>query len=229
MKQMIRVIKKASMTVEAALVMPFFFLCMTALATMPDLYAKYAADAVSLQQKAEKAAKIMTGIAAEDNGGAEPVIDLPKQVIYRPFALPFPFRKFRFICRGRVRAWVGYTEEDDGSDADDDEMVYVTEHESVYHTSSACTHLDLSWEAVPGAGVSRLRNEYGSKYHACEKCVSGGRPAAVVYLSREGDAFHNSPSCSGLTRHVRIVKKSEVENLPECSRCAERDAEEQSG
>lgn len=220
-----RFLKKASMTVEAALVMPFFFLCMTALATMPDLYTKYAKDTVALQQRAEKAAKAETAISGGENA-SEAVINLPDFVRYKPFALPFPSRKFTFICRGRTRAWVGYGEEDGGrEEADDDEMVYVTDHESVYHTSSSCTHLDLSWKAVPGTRAARLRNDYGARYHACEKCVSNGRPAATVYLSPEGDAYHNSPTCGGLTRHVRIVRRSEIGELHECSRCRERDAE----
>jgi hypothetical protein len=225
---MMRVLKKASLTVEAALVMPFFFLCMTTLATIPDLYAKYASEVVAAQQKAEKAAKVVTGMSGGGDG-TEPVIDLPGVVSYQPFALPFAFRNLRFICRGRVRAWVGYIGGDNSGAEEEDTMVYVTDHESVYHTSSACTHLDLSWKAVPGAGVAFLRNGYGSKYHACEKCVSDGCPAQIVYLSSEGDAFHNSSSCSGLTRHIRIVKISEVGNLKECSRCAERDAKETEG
>lgn len=225
---MMHAVKKASMTVEAALVMPFFFLCMTTLATVPDLYAKYAAGVVSAQQDAEKAAKAMTCVIAAESG-PDPVADRPELVRYKPFALPFFFPDLRFVCRGRVRAWVGDTGGDNGEAGDDDAMVYVTEHESVYHTSSRCTHLDLSWKAVPGSGIAFLRNDYGSKYHACEKCVSNGQPAQIVYLSPEGDAFHNSSSCSGLTRHIRIVRMSEVENLRECSRCAERDAEETEG
>ena len=45
------------------------------------------------------------------------------------------------------------------------EMVYVTEYESVYHTSESCTHLDLSVHRGIKTQVEQKRNEYGGKYH----------------------------------------------------------------
>ena len=45
---------------------------------------------------------------------------------------------------------------------------------------------------------------------------------ACVYLSPQGEAYHSSRDCSGLTRHVEMVKKSEVAHKGECSRCAGR-------
>lgn len=211
------------MTVEAALAIPFFFLCMTSLVTMPDLFANYAAKTVSLQQEAEKAAKTATVVAPAGPGGDAAIIDAAESMSYQPFALPFSFGKMNFACRGRARAWVGYTGDDGASAQDNDEMVYVTDYESVYHTDSSCTHLDLTWKKVPGGCVSALRNRSGKKYHACEKCAGKGGPGAVVYLSPDGDAYHNSPSCSGLTRHVRMIRKSETEHMRECSRCLERE------
>lgn len=215
---------RASLTLEAALAVPFFFLCMTALIAIPDLYAGYASQVTRLQQQAEKGACAATSAVLAGESGVSPVVSLPETYRYRPFALPFSFGTMKFGCRGRARAWVGYTADCAEGESDEDGIVYVTENQSVYHTDSSCTHLDLTWNAVSGSSVGRRRNTYGDRYHACEYCVAGGKAGSVVYISPAGDAFHNSASCGGLTRHVKMIKKSEAGNLPECTRCHQKDA-----
>jgi hypothetical protein len=215
-----RTLAAASMTVEAALALPLFFLCLVSLIALSDLYSNYAAEAAELQQKAETQARQVSTFMEGDSAGSG-VVDLPKTVRYRPLALPFPVNELRFACRGRVRAWIGYRPEED-AEQETDETVFVTKNQSVYHTSSSCSHLKLSWEGVPSSSLAGLRNQKGARYHACEKCAAGGNPSPIVWLSPQGDAYHNSAVCSGLTRHIRIVKKSEVQSLHECSRCMER-------
>lgn len=97
-------------------------------------------------------------------------------------------------------------------------MVYVTEYESVYHTSESCTHLDLSVHRGIKTQVEQKRNEYGGKYHACERC---GGDSALVYYTEKGDCYHSQASCSGLKRTVRLVKKSEIQAYIQCERCRE--------
>ena len=98
------------------------------------------------------------------------------------------------------------------------EMVYVTEYESVYHTSESCTHLDLSVHRGIKTQVEQKRNEYGGKYHVCERC---GGDSALVYYTEKGDCYHSQASCSGLKRTVRLVKKSEIQAYIQCERCRE--------
>ena len=214
------------MTVEAAFSLPFFFLCMVMLICALDVYGLYARKTIELQQKAEKTAAAAGTVAASGRSLKDGIIDLPGSVRFRVPGFAFDAAAIRLRCRGRVRAWIGYSGGDETDGAEDDErLVYVTDYESVYHTSSDCTHLDLSWEAVSAADAVRRKNLSGKHYHACEKCIGSGGVNGVVYISPQGDSYHNAAGCSGLTRHVHLVKESEVSGLHICSRCAAKEKE----
>lgn len=217
-------VRQASITVEAAFAVPFFFLCMVMLICTLEIYERYAEKTIELQQKAEKAA-LAAGVVSSGTGRSleDGIIDMPGVVRFQPPVFAFKAPAIRTLCRGRVRAWIGY-HGSGGQDAEEgDHLVYVTDYESVYHTSSECTHLDLSWEAVTAADASHRHNTYGKRYHACEKCIGNGAANNIVYLSPQGDSYHNAASCSGLTRHVHLVKESETSGLHMCSRCAARE------
>ena len=216
-------VRAASMTVEAAFALPLFFLAVVSLICMMDLYGTYAERVVKLQEQAETA-----GAWASVGGEhALPVVDLPNGFTYQPQWYPEALPSVRIAVRGRVHTWSGRDpSETDGTagESEQDELVYVTEYESVYHTTSECTHLSLSIQAVGGGMVGQLRNQDGKKYHACDKCVGSGSMNGTVYITREGTCYHNDAECSGLTRSVRLVKKSEVEDLRICSRCEQIEA-----
>lgn len=116
-----------------------------------------------------------------------------------------------------VKGWTGY--QDEWSLDQREETVYVTENGVVYHKNYHCTYLDLSVHTVPGSTVSDLRNENHGKYHPCERCVRGQKPGAGVYITDQGDRYHNSASCSGLKRTVYAVPLSEAAGKGACSRC----------
>ena len=117
-----------------------------------------------------------------------------------------------------VHAWTGYDSGDAGKTdgGAGGEMVYVSDYESVYHTSVHCTHLDLSIHQGTKEQVERQRNEYGKKYHACERC---GGDSHLVYYTEKGDRYHSEASCSGLKRTVRLVEKSQIQAHTQCERC----------
>lgn len=129
-----------------------------------------------------------------------------------------------FVQRGKVRAWTGREgggKDGEGSGEEDNESgeyVYVTQTGSVYHTDSECTHLRLSVQMVDAGNLSSLRNAGGGKYHRCEKCGTGS-PTGLVYITKEGDRYHSSLTCSGLKRTVKQVSKKELGNMRACSRC----------
>lgn len=212
-------LRRASLTVEAAAAVPLFMLCMTALICMMEIYGIYAKETVHLQETAEQ-----TGLAAAALSGGEAgseYIDLivPQHYTVRGIRVP----GILIACRGRVYPWTGRGPAEDTSAYDDegDVMVYMTDNGSVYHTSTQCSHLQLDIRSVSSSSVGRCRNADGSRYHACDKCVGNGGMASVVYIGKEGDCFHNSATCSGLTRHVRMEKMSEIGNISQCSRCAQ--------
>ena len=214
-------VRAGSMTVEAAAAIPLFFLAVVSLICMMDLYGTFAEQVVKLQEQAETAGAWIS-VAGEH---ALSVIDLPVGFTYRPQWYPEALPAVRIAVRGRVHAWTGRDmseTEEVPQESEKEEMVYVTAYESVYHTSSECTHLSLSVQAVSGSRVENLRNEDGKTYHACDKCVGSGAKNGTVYITREGDHYHNDAECGGLTRTVRLVKKSEVEELHLCSRCREK-------
>lgn len=129
-----------------------------------------------------------------------------------------------FIQRACVRAWTGRTPPEKGNEEeennDGEEYVYVTETGSVYHEDPECTHLKLSIQEVDISALAMLRNNHGGIYHACERC-GGAVEAGRVYITKEGDRYHSSLSCSGLKRTVRQVPRSELEHKRACSKCGE--------
>lgn len=124
----------------------------------------------------------------------------------------------KVTCRARVRAWEGDTEQERKSGTYE-EMVFVTEHGEVYHTSSSCRHLSVTISAGSRGRISSMRNADGERYHACEKCVGAGAVNELLYVTSSGNRYHNSLECSGLKRSVRLVKKSEASGYPVCSTC----------
>lgn len=127
-----------------------------------------------------------------------------------------------FIQRARIRAWTGRTPPDEtGSkdeDGTEDETVYVTATGTVYHEDPDCTHLNLSIREVDASALGMLRNNNGGIYHKCERC-GGLSENGRVYITKEGDRYHNSLECSGLKRTVRQVSREEVGDMQCCSKC----------
>ena len=107
----------------------------------------------------------------------------------------------------RQKAYVGYM---DTTAAE--AYVYVTDHQSVYHVSRACTHLKLSISEVT---EQELKHSYTGLV-PCSFCKNGG---SSYYVTGEGDCYHRSLACPGLKRTVYRVKKSSVPMLKPCSRC----------
>ena len=142
-------------------------------------------------------------------------------VHYRAKLLFDPFQLFhREFCQNVLfHTWIGYENGLDGRGAKTEEIyVYVTEGSQVYHRSRECTHIRLKITDVSGSDVGTLRNVYGDRYKSCRHCHAK-RGDATLYVTPEGDCYHNSLSCSGLSRSVRAIPLREVGNRRPCSRC----------
>ena len=97
-------------------------------------------------------------------------------------------------------------------------MVYVTKYGEVYHVTLSCTHLNLSVRSVSMSQVASLRNDNGAIYQPCELCRPTGREDAV-YLTREGDRYHDELTCGGIRRHISAIPMSQIQDRRPCSRC----------
>lgn len=160
----------------------------------------------------------INGIVFTGSGYQNDTVTLKASFYYASPVAFFRLFPVRISLDSQARAWTGYKGVTFGSQ-ESEELVYVTEWESVYHTSAACTHISLDIQKVSLAGVENSKNEYGEHYHPCEKCVGDSGGSRQVYITRTGDCYHNSLDCPGLTRTVMAVKKSQASALRECSRC----------
>lgn len=135
--------------------------------------------------------------------------------------LHFISPEYSIVQQVKTRGFTGTEEIGSGEDDEDDIEVYITENGTVYHCSPTCTHLALTIQTAKYGNLSKLRNQYGCKYRSCEKCVKNKKLStnATVFITPDGDRFHNSAGCSGLTRHVKKVKLSTLMGYPPCSRC----------
>lgn len=97
-----------------------------------------------------------------------------------------------------------------------DQIVYVAENGQVFHRSRECTHLTLSVMSGTAGQMGQLRNRYGAKYYACERCK--GEETLLFYTS-DGTRYHNDRNCSGLKRTIFEYPLSETGGLRCCSRC----------
>ncbi|MBD5544128.1 MAG: hypothetical protein HDR01_07810 [Lachnospiraceae bacterium] len=127
------------------------------------------------------------------------------------------FKGFTMVTRCTARAFTGYDNAGIDKKEHGEQLVYVTETGKVYHVSKNCTHLRLSISKVNYKEVGGLRNEGGEKYKPCEKC--GRNPGSTVYITREGNRYHTTISCSGLKRTIDAMPISKVGNRTPCSRC----------
>ena len=128
------------------------------------------------------------------------------------------FRR-RFCQNVTFHNWVGYINGLSGNSKEyDEEYVYITEDSEVYHKNRDCTHIRLSIVEVSGSDIGNLRNNYGDKYVPCSHCKAK-RGDKTLYITREGNCYHNSLECSGLSRSVTAVPLSKVGSRRPCMRC----------
>lgn len=213
-------LRKASIAVETAFVLPIFFLGMVTMISFMDIYKLQTEHLTALCEKTKE-----TGMYAYvlDSSGPEN-ITLPDIYTYTPIGGLVPLPEVRMLNTVKVHAWTGKAYEGNTGGSGEEEkketMVYVTENGSVYHKSMGCSYLDLSISQVSKSAVPGLRNQYGEKYTPCETCSKNAEGAGMVYITETGNRYHTLESCSGLKRTVRMVKQSHVSGkMHVCSRC----------
>lgn len=209
---------KASLAVETALVLPLFFMGMVTLISFMDIYRLQTEHLTKLCERAKQAG--MYAYVLEGKGPGD--ITLPDMYSYKPIGGVIPLPAVRMHNTVKVHAWTGKeygAESGEPEQTEPEKMVYMTDNGSVYHKNLGCSYLNLSVRQVSGSSVSGARNMYGEKYTACETCSHNQKPEGSVYITKQGNRYHNLGTCSGLKRSVRMVKESEAGDVCACSRC----------
>ena len=207
-------LRRGSLTVESALVLPLFFFGMTAMISMMDLYRT---ETVHLSELCQNA-KVAATYTYNPVGGSFEDIVLPDIYSFRPVGGIFSLPKVRRFNIVRVRTWNGKEHVTTHASLMREQMVYVTASGSVYHRSLACRYLNVSTTAISSAQLATRRNRSGKRYTACERCARGA-PAPLVYVTATGDRYHNDQTCSSLKRSVRMIRESEAIGMRPCSVC----------
>lgn len=205
---------RGSMTVEASLAVPIFLFFIINLLSIIMIYERYSVNLSKLHQQAKTLA-LSAHLLGPTN---DEMVSLTVPLSLTPFINEIGFEGSLTVANAECRKWTGYDVLSTSANTTQEEYVYVTEYGSVYHKSRDCSHLKITISVISMDGVDSARNENGEKYYKCEKCGDGSS-TGVVFVSRQGNRFHNSPNCSGLTRHIKTVKLSDVQGMPGCGGC----------
>lgn len=238
--------KRASLTVEAALALPLFMSGLLTLVSVLYMWRTAMRIQASLLNKAGELAiecsdgrsisisdvgeDIADGLLPEDlrliKDGRDGIDILSSDISDReyislclkcrliPLTDRFGLLSVPFERKCITHIWCGY----DHGFFPDGEYVYITEESEVYHMNRDCSHLRLTVREVTADKMGDLRNESGSRYRPCGHCHAK-LSDNTLYITPDGDRYHNSITCSGLKRTVRAIRIEEVGNRRPCSRC----------
>ena len=99
-----------------------------------------------------------------------------------------------------------------------EEVVYMTEYGTVYHTSKTCVYLNVMLKSIDVFEIEEKRNEFGERYTPCSKCNTEQK-IEQVYISFSGNKYHQSLQCPAVKRTIIEKKKEEVNGIPICHKC----------
>ncbi len=106
-------------------------------------------------------------------------------------------------------------------EAEEEQLVYVTENGTVYHTHLSCGSLSLGIKETTLKKVGQARNTSGGKYYPCEYCGDG--TGDKVYITTYGDRYHFDRNCSRLKRSITSIPNSQVGDKTLCKRGAKKE------
>ena len=198
-----------SMTLEASLLIPVFVFLFLALASVGEYLWIHGQVYHGVTEAAKEEAVYEYMLAKKNISSMRTV--LLKQKFLTAVDPPFTGDYEQKI---RQKAMTGYAEGQRGAGSGE---VYITPYESVYHKDINCTHLSLS--IVSDSDVQKYRDGK-TRYRECERCTKYHKgDISILFIAKEGDAYHTDLGCSGLKRTVSKKKKSEAEGMKPCERC----------
>lgn len=239
MKQLWRWIRRkdwsceGSITVEASIAVPLFFLVVCSLLYLFELMGQQ----MQIQQKMVSAAKVYEAYGTKspwvmtDNASRWNLqwdISEEQGICSCAWSRKVPMIGDWFVVsvcqRVPVRCYTGKSMvPNEGSD--EKCYVYVAKNGTVYHNVVHCTYLHLGIQDVSAGELETVRNRSGGIYKPCESCMKGSQAVEGMrlYITPYGDRYHRTDDCSGLRRTVRKVEKSEVGAMPPCSKCGKEE------
>lgn len=128
--------------------------------------------------------------------------------------IPFTSYSWKVTQRAKTKDWTGIDLVEPG------EIVYITKHGTVYHRSKECKHLIININEVSLAQAKLSRNDSGHKYKRCSYCARKNiSDLTSVFITPDGDRYHSSLDCLGLTRSIIEIDIKDVEDKKPCSSC----------
>ncbi len=212
---------RASLSVEASLVIPIFIFAILQLLTMFDAIQAYSEYAVKLAQVGESISvnqhQLFTNdlilgqylnaklqIPSANYWGSH--VDQEKQSL----TLSCTYGVGTLLEQEHhyyLKLWTGYDKES----AESIEYVYITETGTVFHREAACSYLRISIFALPYEEALAYSN-----HRLCQVCET---ESGQYYVTRSGERFHTELSCSALKRTVFMIEITEIGGKQPCQRC----------
>ncbi len=159
----------------------------------------------------KKNGKLLYGLNPAQSSMDNGVVDV---VLSYKTNIPFTSYSWKVTQRAKTKDWTGIDL------TKSNEIVYVTKYGTVYHRSKECKHLIITIREVTLAQSNLLRNKGGHKYTRCSYCVKKNlSELSNVFITPDGDRYHTSLDCLGLTRSVMEVDIKDVGNKKPCSSC----------
>lgn len=218
---------RASLTVEAALVIPFCLLCLLSFSVLFQMLQKQQAVQLELFKAVQSYAALGTKASTVRSLLQEQIVlrwedDTSRRVVSAEYSMNIPFIGSRFTGMRRYQQMV-FDDYSGVSMAGGEgmEFVYITPRGTVYHVSRECTYLRNLIQEIGVAQVDRYRNSTGAKYYPCEGCCHAVRPEEKrnVYITRYGTRYHSTLQCPKWKRTIRKVRKEQTGTMPACSKC----------
>lgn len=242
---------RGSLTVEAALVVPIFFLAMLCLVYLFEMMSiqtamrnalysvgrevseqAYISSIISTSAIRSRIVKnvgeeriersvIVGGVKGIDCSASSSdwntaimdlVVEYEMEVPVLMFRIPITSKREEL----RIKGWTGYVEKRESTGAN--EVVYITEHGSVYHNDMGCTYLDVAIKGIIANTIEDARNDSGGKYYACELCGDGAH-YGILYVSTYGNRYHSTLNCNKIKRNIYAVPREDVAGMGGCSKC----------
>ena len=212
----------ASMTVEAAVVLPLFmFLAIALLMPMRFLDTER-----KIKTTMEKIGEELSLTAYMEETTEDEEIFL--EYTYRK-EIPF----FSVASGGikteiavKRRGWIGFDgkirgeKSDYGDEENSEEMVYVGKGMGRYHIDRNCHYISNVYQAVSVDEAKKMKDADGHRFTACGTCKDTIGKSGTVYVTPGGRNYHGKTDCSAMVSYVRKVPISEVHYLGACSYCS---------